>query len=193
MDGCRSRYGEFIETTIANTDYAIRIIDLKTEDTVYEVKVVITKATAYTVTFCQEDYLSTLSQVKYSYGEKKVFPDYQIEGHNVSWITDNDYNFDEDYTFDQMGNMLIYAVVILKTYRVRLVYNDKKIFAKVPGIGEHFLQPHALVFIRGHGPKDSPGINYHLVRGLCDFSRVEAFGRKNRRSKFGVKNPSKNS
>ena len=77
--------------------------------------------------------------------------------------------------------------------KVRLVYNDKKIFAKVPGIGEHFLQPHALVFIRGHGPKDSPGINYHLVRGLCDFSRVEACGRKNRRSKFGVKNPSKNS
>ena len=59
--------------------------------------------------------------------------------------------------------------------------------AKIPGIGDHFLQPHSLVFVRGHGPKDSPGINYHLIRGLCDFNKVETFGRRNRRSKFGVK------
>jgi small subunit ribosomal protein S12 len=71
--------------------------------------------------------------------------------------------------------------------KVRLLFNNKKIFAKIPGIGEHFLQAHSLVFVRGHGPKDSPGINYHLVRGLCDFNRVETFGRKSRRSKFGVK------
>lgn len=71
--------------------------------------------------------------------------------------------------------------------KVRLLFNNKRIFAKIPGIGEHFLQAHSLVFVRGHGPKDSPGINYHLVRGLCDFNRVESFGRKNRRSKFGVK------
>jgi len=30
------------------------------------------------------------------------------------------------------------------------------------------LQAHSVVFVRGHGPKDSPGINYHLVRGLYD-------------------------
>ena len=42
--------------------------------------------------------------------------------------------------------------------------------------------------VRGHGPKDSPGINYHLIRGLYDFNREEIYGRKNRRSKFGVKN-----
>jgi small subunit ribosomal protein S12 len=71
--------------------------------------------------------------------------------------------------------------------KVRLIFNDKKIFAKIPGIGEHRLQNHALVLLRGHGPKDSPGVNYHLIRGLLDFSVVEVYGRKNRRSKFGVK------
>jgi len=71
--------------------------------------------------------------------------------------------------------------------KVRLLVNDKRLFAKIPGIGEHFLQTHSIVFVRGHGPKDSPGINYHLIRGLCDFVKVEPYGRKNRRSKFGVK------
>jgi len=73
--------------------------------------------------------------------------------------------------------------------KVRLSFNEKWIFAKIPGLGDHFLQPHSLVFLRGHGPKDSPGVNYHLIRGLCDFLKPEAFGRKNRRSKFGVKRP----
>lgn len=73
--------------------------------------------------------------------------------------------------------------------KVRILINFKKIFAKIPGIGDHFLQTHSEVLIRGHGPKDSPGINYHLIRGLYDFHRVEMYGRKNRRSKFGVKKP----
>jgi small subunit ribosomal protein S12 len=42
--------------------------------------------------------------------------------------------------------------------KVRLNFNQKKIFAKIPGIGDHFLQAHSMVFVRGHGPKDSPGI-----------------------------------
>lgn len=71
--------------------------------------------------------------------------------------------------------------------KVRLLFSGKRIFAKVPGIGEHKLQAHSLVFVRGHGPKDSPGINYHLVRGLCDFDYIEPFGRRNRRSKYGLK------
>jgi len=75
--------------------------------------------------------------------------------------------------------------------KVRLLVNNKRLFAKIPGIGEHFLQAHSEVFVRGHGPKDSPGINYHLVRGLCDFIKDEPYGRKNRRSKFGLKNYSK--
>jgi small subunit ribosomal protein S12 len=73
--------------------------------------------------------------------------------------------------------------------KVKLNFNEKRIFAKIPGIGEHFLQVHAQVFVRGHGPKDSPGINYHLIRGKEDFTKEEKFGRRNRRSKFGVKRP----
>jgi len=75
-----------------------------------------------------------------------------------------------------------------RTYaKVRLIHNNKRLFAKIPGIGDHFLQAHSIVLVRGHGPKDSPGINYHLVRGLYDFNRVETYGRRKRRSKFGVK------
>jgi len=72
--------------------------------------------------------------------------------------------------------------------KVRIIISKKKIFAKIPGIGDHFLQAHSVALVRGHGPKDSPGINYHLIRGLYDFVKIELFGRRNRRSKFGVKN-----
>jgi small subunit ribosomal protein S12 len=78
-----------------------------------------------------------------------------------------------------------------KFAKVRVAINFKKIFAKIPGLGNHYLQAHSVVLLRGHGPKDSPGINYHLIRGLYDFHRVEDYGRKNRRSKFGVKRPEK--
>jgi len=71
--------------------------------------------------------------------------------------------------------------------KIKLTYNSKRLFAKIPGQGEHYLQAHSVVFIRGHGPKDSPGINYHLVRGKLDFEKAEPFGRRKRRSKFGVK------
>lgn len=76
--------------------------------------------------------------------------------------------------------------------KARLIFNDKKVFAKIPGLGEHRLQNHALVLLRGHGPKDSPGVNYHLIRGLLDFYMGETYGRKHRRSKFGAKRNSSN-
>jgi len=76
--------------------------------------------------------------------------------------------------------------------KLRIAINNKRIFAKIPGIGNHFLQAHSVVLVRGHGPKDSPGINYHLIRGLYDFNRVESYGRRNRRSKFGVKKKENN-
>jgi small subunit ribosomal protein S12 len=71
--------------------------------------------------------------------------------------------------------------------KIKLLHNQKRVFAKIPGIGDHFLQAHSIIMLRGHGPKDSPGLNYHLIRGLCDFIKEEIFGRKNRRSKFGLK------
>jgi len=42
--------------------------------------------------------------------------------------------------------------------KVRIIISNKRVFAKIPGIGQHFLQPHSVVLVRGHGPKDSPGI-----------------------------------
>jgi len=71
--------------------------------------------------------------------------------------------------------------------KVRLNFSGRRVFAKIPGIGESKLQAHSLVFLRGHGPKDSPGINYHLVRGQCDFVFPEIFGRMNGRSKYGLR------
>lgn len=71
--------------------------------------------------------------------------------------------------------------------KVRLNFSGQHVFAKIPGMGESKLQAHSLVFLRGHGPKDSPGINYHLIRGLCDFIFPEIFGRRNARSKYGLK------
>lgn len=53
--------------------------------------------------------------------------------------------------------------------KVRLNINNKRVFAKIPGIGDHKLQNHALVLLRGHGPKDTPGVNYHLIRGCVIF------------------------
>lgn len=49
--------------------------------------------------------------------------------------------------------------------KVRVGFKQKRIFAKIPGIGDHHLQAHSVVLVRGHGPKDSPGINYHLIVG----------------------------
>jgi len=71
--------------------------------------------------------------------------------------------------------------------KVRLNFSGRRVFAKVPGVGESKLQAHSLVFLRGGSPKDSPGVNYYLVRGLCDFLFQEIFGRMNSRSKYGLK------
>jgi len=71
--------------------------------------------------------------------------------------------------------------------KIKIAVSKKKIFAKIPGLGEHFLQPHSTVLVRGQGPKDSPGLNFNLIRGVYDFCKMELFGRKKRRSKFGVK------
>jgi len=75
--------------------------------------------------------------------------------------------------------------------KVRIGLKQRRLFAKIPGIGPHYLQAHSVVLVRGHGPKDSPGINYHLIRGVYDFTRLEEYGRKNRRSKFGVRKEKK--
>ena len=71
--------------------------------------------------------------------------------------------------------------------KIKITINLKRIFAKIPGVGDHFIQPHSVVLVRGGSPKDSPGINYYIIRGVYDFYKVETFGRTKRRSKFGTK------
>ena len=70
-----------------------------------------------------------------------------------------------------------------KIARVRLT-NGMEVTAYIPGIG-HNLQEHSVVVLRGGRVKDLPGVRYHIVRGVLDFSGVE--GRKQRRSKYGAK------
>lgn len=73
-----------------------------------------------------------------------------------------------------------------KIAKVRLSYNKRRVFANIPGQG-HNLQEYSVVMVEGHGPKDLPGVNYALMRGLLDFVGKESFERRKRRSKFGVK------
>jgi small subunit ribosomal protein S12 len=72
-----------------------------------------------------------------------------------------------------------------KIARVRLS-NGMEVTAYIPGIG-HNLQEHSVVVIRGGRVKDLPGIRYHIVRGVLDTAGME--GRKQERSKYGVKRP----
>ena len=64
--------------------------------------------------------------------------------------------------------------------------NKKRVYAYIPGEGEHNLQEYSNVIIRGGKVKDLPGIKYHLVRGKLDFAGMTT--RKTSRSKYGTKN-----
>lgn len=72
-----------------------------------------------------------------------------------------------------------------KVARVRLT-NGMEVTAYIPGIG-HTLQEHSIVIVRGGRVRDLPGVKYHIVRGVLDATGVE--GRKQERSKYGVKRP----
>ena len=74
-----------------------------------------------------------------------------------------------------------------KVARVKLS-NGMEITAYIPGEG-HNLQEHSVVMIRGGRVKDLPGVRYHIVRGILDTAGVE--GRKQERSKYGVKKEKK--
>lgn len=64
--------------------------------------------------------------------------------------------------------------------------NKKRVTIAIPGVG-HNLQEHSVVLVRGGRANDLPGVRYKAVRGKLDFISYEAYGRKNRRSKYGVK------
>lgn len=73
---------------------------------------------------------------------------------------------------------------IRKIARVRLT-NGQEITAYIPGI-KHSIQEHSVVMVRGGRVKDI-GVNYTIVRGRLDAAGVD--GRKNARSRYGVKKP----
>ena len=72
-----------------------------------------------------------------------------------------------------------------KVARVRLT-NGFEVTSYIPGEG-HNLQEHSVVMIRGGRVKDLPGVRYHIIRGTLDTQGVN--GRKQSRSKYGVKRP----
>lgn len=74
---------------------------------------------------------------------------------------------------------------VRKVAKVRLT-NGIEVIAYIPDEG-HNLQTHAMVLIRGRGPKDLNGVRYSIVRGALDANGVEK--RKRSRSKYGVKRP----
>jgi len=76
-----------------------------------------------------------------------------------------------------------------KFAKVRIIVSKKVIFAHIPGIGRPAIQEYSIVMVEGGNPPDVPGVNYTLIRGLYDFDKYEEYGRKKRRSKFGVKKP----
>ena len=63
--------------------------------------------------------------------------------------------------------------------------NRKFINCYIPGQG-HNLHTYNEVLVRGGRVKDLPGIRYHLVKGVRDFSYSERITRTHRLSKYGV-------
>jgi small subunit ribosomal protein S12 len=61
----------------------------------------------------------------------------------------------------------------------------KKLNVYLEGIGTNKLSPHSVILVRGRGPRDLPGVRYHAIRGLLDFSALVA--RCKGRSKYGAK------
>lgn len=78
-----------------------------------------------------------------------------------------------------------------KIVKIRLYVNKKKVFANIPGIG-HNLRDYSVVMVRGGSANDLPGVNYTVIRGLLDFTKLETIDRKVSRSKYGVPGTKKN-
>lgn len=75
-----------------------------------------------------------------------------------------------------------------KLAKLRLT-NKKLVYAYIPG-EKHNLKEYSTVLIRGGRVKDLPGVKYHIIRGVLDFSGVNK--RKTSRSKYGTKKLFKN-
>lgn len=67
--------------------------------------------------------------------------------------------------------------------KIRLT-NGKHIIAKLPGRG-NLPGKHAVVLVRGHGYKDTPGVGYSMIRGALEC--LSLFDKRRRRSIYGAK------
>lgn len=65
-------------------------------------------------------------------------------------------------------------------------FKGKKAFAHIPGWNQHGLHEYSIALLEGKGPKDTPGVNYSLIRGAMDFA-LPVRHRVHSRSKFGLK------
>lgn len=65
---------------------------------------------------------------------------------------------------------------------------QKYVFAKIPGSG-NLPQRFGVVLVRGKGYKDTPSINYSLIRGALEC--LPLFNKTRRRSLYGVRKPDK--
>jgi small subunit ribosomal protein S12 len=63
-----------------------------------------------------------------------------------------------------------------------LLTNGRKPTAYIPG-GDHSLQKHSTILVRGGNSPDLPGVNLRALRGKFDLDRV--YGRAKSRSKYG--------
>ena len=68
-------------------------------------------------------------------------------------------------------------VVICRTRKVVDIYLE--------GMEHNRLNPHSVVLVRGRGPRDTPGVNYHAIRGKGDFPPL--LNRRKGRSKYGAR------
>lgn len=62
--------------------------------------------------------------------------------------------------------------------------NGKTVIVYIPGEGQHGIQEHSTVLVRGGRVPDLPGVQYKVVRGKLDSKGVP--NRKTSRSKYGT-------
>jgi small subunit ribosomal protein S12 len=72
-----------------------------------------------------------------------------------------------------------------KVAKVVIRRTRKTVDIYLEGMDHNRLNPHSVVLVRGRGPRDLPGVNYHAIRGKGDFPPL--LNRRNGRSKYGAK------
>ncbi len=80
---------------------------------------------------------------------------------------------------------------IRKVAKVYIPSKRRYVLSYIPGQG-HNLSVHSIVMIRGGRVRDIPGMHCKLLRNKLDFTMQEAFIRKRRRSKYGLRQMSLN-